>query len=476
MQENQEKDDNSIDKATADATGAMENPAQTGQRDWTKGSILRNLIVLSWPMIVNEILWSIGPTIDMIWLGRLGATSIAGVGISAIIVMVLMAAWWGIGAGTRALVARFVGAGNIPNANHVLQQAFVIGGVCAAVIATLGVFLAESLLSIFGLEAEVVAQGAAYLRVQFVGSAAMALWVILEMGMYASGDAIRPMRITMVARAVHLILDPFLIFGWWIFPRMGVSGAATANLISYALGMSIAMWYISSGRTRLRLTLRNFRFNPVILWRIIRIGIPASISSIQRSLSGLVFMWILAPFGTIAVAAHTLVQRIEMFVFMPGMALGMAAGVLVGQNLGANLSQRAEKSGWLAVGLVEGFMIICSLVILLWTEQIIRIFTPDPELVTLSSTFLRIAVSGYLMLGLIAVLMNYISGAGDTMTTMVVSLVSIWAIQLPLAYFLPRITSLDVYGVRWAIVAGMATRAIAFAVYFRLGRWKRKKI
>ncbi len=331
-------------------------------------------------------------------------------------------------------------------------------------------------MSLMGLEADVVVEGAAYLRIQFVGSAAMSFWMMGEAIMRASGDAVTPMKVTIIARFVHLVLDPFLIFGWWIFPRLGVSGAATANLVGYSLGMALTLWFLFTGRTRLWLTLRGFHLDPSIIWRIVKIGIPAAVMGIQRTFGRFVLVWVVIPFGTLAVAAHALAQRIEMFLYLPGMGMGMAAGVLVGQNLGAAQPERAEKGGWLAVGLVEGFMVICAVAVLLWAESIIRIFSTETGLVEIASTFIRIEAAGYLALGFVAVLQMCLSGAGDTMPPMLFSLLMLWVVLLPLALFLPQVANLGVYGVRWAIVASVVAGAVAYATYFRMGRWKRKRV
>ncbi|MFC1954359.1 MATE family efflux transporter [Chloroflexota bacterium] len=446
------------------------------ERDWTKGSIVRNLFLLSWPMIINEILWALGPTVDMIWMGRLGSASIAGVGVAGIVVMLLMAARMGLSQGTRALVSRFVGAGDRMLANHVAQQAFVISGIYSVVVASIGVIFAKPMLILFGLEPDVVHEGAAYLRIQFVGSTAMSFWMMAEMIMYGSGDGVTPMKISVIARVVHLVLDPFLIFGWWIFPRLGVSGAALANIFAHITGTTLGLWVLFSGRTRLRITLKKFRLDLNMIWRIVKIGIPSSISGIQRSFGNLALMWFIVPFGTLAIAAHTLCQRIEMIFFMLSFGLGMAAGVLVGQNLGAGQPGRAEKSGWLAAGLVTIIMLIGSASLLLWTDSIVNIFTPEPDLNEIASTFLRVAAVGYLVIGFTSVMMQGISGAGDTLPPMVISVSMIWLLQLPLAYLLPQITNLGILGIRWAIVIAMVGGAIAYAIYFKLGRWKLKKV
>jgi Na+-driven multidrug efflux pump len=196
----------------------------------------------------------------------------------------------------------------------------------------------------------------------------------------------------------------------------------------------------------------------------------------QMNMGQFILMSVIAPFGTLAVAAHTLNQRIEMFLFMPAWGLGMAAGVLVGQNLGAQQPARAERSGWLAAAIVEGFFVICSTAILIWAEAFVHIFSSNPDVVSIGATFLRIAAAGYIVMGLTAVLQQCISGSGDTIPPMLVSIATMWLVQLPLAYFLSHFTTIGVYGVRWAIVAGTLVGAGVYITYFRSGRWKRKAV
>ncbi len=445
-------------------------------RDWTKGSITGNLLSLGWPMIVGGSLNMLGPTIDMIWVGKLGAASIAGVGVSGMVVMLVNSMMMGLFMGLRAMVARFIGAGDAKGANHVAQQALVVSIAYSMTMAIIGILFAEPILAVFGLESEVITEGAAYLRINFIGMVTMCFRTMTEATMQASGDSVRPMWVAVFFRLFHIALCPFLVFGWWFFPRFGVTGAAMTNVISQGIGATLGLWFLFSGRTRLRLTLRNFRIDPATIWRLVKLALPASVTAMERTLGNLVLMWFMAPFGTLAVAGHTLNQRIEFFLHVPAMGLGQAAGVLAGQNLGAKQPERAERTGWLASGLLSGVMSIASLVVLLWAENIIHIFSAEPELVELASTFLRIATASYIVMGLTAALQQCVNGAGDTMVPMIVMLLNMWLVQIPLAFFLPRITSLDVYGVRWAIVAGSVSSAIAYTIYYRLGRWKYKRV
>ena len=129
-------------------------------QDWTQGNIFHNLLKLSWPMLVSNTLMLLGPTIDMIWVGKLGSDAIAGVGVAGNIVQLIMVAMMGLIIGTRAMVARFVGAGDYKTANHVAMQGLILCAAISLIIAIIGIFLTETLLGMFGRESEVIAKGA----------------------------------------------------------------------------------------------------------------------------------------------------------------------------------------------------------------------------------------------------------------------------------------------------------------------------
>jgi Na+-driven multidrug efflux pump len=440
-------------------------------------------------------------------VGKLGSASVAAVGVAGIAVQLTMGAMMGLVMGMRALIARFIGARNPDSANLVAQQGFIVSGGFALLVALVGIFFAEWIFSIFpGLDPDVLTEGVAYLRIQFIGMAAISFRFMVEGVMQASGDTITPMVTATIYRLVHVTLSPFFIFGLWIFPELGVRGAAVTSIISYSLGVVLGLWFLSRGRamvftgrgerdeagrrmgsrffwwiprsqpSRLRVSFHHFRFDIDIIWRIVKIGAPAMVSGMQRTASQFFLMSFVTPFGTFATSAHTIVQRVEMVLFIPGMAFGQAAGVLAGQNLGAGKPDRAERSAWMSLILSESFLITCALILLLWPAQVVSIFNSESALLEIAVTYVRIAVTGYVVMGFTSTLMSVLSGAGDTVPPMIFSLITAWGVQLPLAFFLPKVGDLGVFGVRWAMSAGFMVGAVLFLVYFRTGRWKRKKV
>jgi putative MATE family efflux protein len=445
-------------------------------RDWTKGNIFKNLISLSWPIMINSALTSIGPIIDMVWVGKLGSASVAGVGVAYLLVSFLDAFKMGLDMGTRAMIARFTGAGDSRMANHVALQGYVVTIGFAAIVGTVGALLAGPILRMMGLTTEVVEQGAPYLRIQFIGILTMGLVRQNEGTMQFSGDTINPMKIALIYRLFHITLCPFLVFGWWIFPRLGTSGAAYTGIISTCLGAGLGLWFLLTGRTRLRLRFRGFRPDAKMIWRIVKIGAPASVTGIERSLGQVLLTWLIVPFGTIATAAHSLVLQVTQLFNIAGSGFGQASGVLAGQNLGAEQPDRAEKSGWLGAGSYTVIMAAFSLVVWFFGKDIISIFNNEPEVLEVGKAFLRIQIVMFMFYGCAVVLQQCLNGVGDTLTTMAVVLLSMFGVQLPLAFFLSKHTSLGVYGTYWAIALGTIVMAGSYSLYFRLGIWKRKRV
>jgi putative MATE family efflux protein len=445
-------------------------------REWTQGSIVNNLLQLSWPMIVMEATYMVSQLFDMVWVGKAGAAPIAALGIANLLMMVISTIDMSLISGSRAMIARFVGSRDWEGARQVAGQTFTLAISWGLLVTVIGTLLAGRFMRMFGVEEQVAQEGTRFLRIMFAG------WISLEIliiGLYtiqSTGDSFNPMVIEICIRTVHLILCPFLVLGLWFFPHLGITGAALSNVISQALGAAAALFVLFKGYSRMKLSWRDFRFVPNMAWRMVKIGFPSLISMMQANVSMFVLTWIIVPFGTQVLAANSLVSNVQGFIITPNIGLGAAVGVLTGQNLGAKQPERAVKTAWQGAVILEGFLMVCGVAILVLAEKIVVLFNNDPALVTIGAAFLRIATTSYLVMGINSALQNCINGAGDTFPNMLINIGMIWAIQLPLTYILSHYTSLSYYGIRWALVISTFAGAIAYFAYFRSGRWKHKKV
>ncbi|MBN1368144.1 MAG: hypothetical protein JW967_09500, partial [Dehalococcoidales bacterium] len=315
-----------------------------------------------------------------------------------------------------------------------------------------------------------------YFRIMMVAAFTMSFQLMSNATMVASGDTMKPLWIAAAFRGFHVVLCPFLVFGWWIFPEFGVNGAALTNALSQGVGATIGLWFLFTGKTRLRLTLKGFRVDPGAIWRMVKIGIPASVSNMDRTFMGLVLITLVAAFGTLSVAAHTIGQRIDMFILMPVMAFGQATGILAAQNLGAHQPERAVRTAWMAAGAFSGLMVPVVIILWFYGHYVAGVFTNELPLIELTNTYIRIQLVAYLVFSLVMIIWQTLNLVGDTLFAMVVSLVTNWGIGLPLAIFLPKVTNLGVQGIWWAMISVMVVRALIYTVYFITGRWVKKRI
>jgi len=461
--------------ATAAAPPAQGRPGRSFDRDWTQGSIARNLLLLAWPLVVGSVVNQFDMVVDMVWVARLGAKAVAGVGVAGTLTMVLSMFRNGLTTGQRAMVSRGVGAEYFESANHVTMQAFLVNVIYAAISILVGVILAEPLMRMMGVEPDVVRDGANYLRIAMFGQAAMSFRMTAEASISASGDTVTPMKITMFTRIFHIILAPLLIFGWGFLPRLEVSGAALANALTSCVGAAAIIWVLTSGRTRLHMRL-TWRFDRAVIWEMLRIGFPASINSAGGSIARTFITRILTTFGTYGVAASVIAARVDQITELMSMGLSQAAGVLVGQNLGAGRPDRAYRSTWMAMGYGALASLILVIFVVWKAEVIVRIFTSDPELVRITSNYVRIISAQFVTMCGAFVFSSALSGAGDTVSPMVAMLGTLWGVQLPLAYLLPKITGWGVYSMAVATVIATSIRVIIYIGFFQSGRWKRIKI
>ena len=446
------------------------------QRDLTKGSIFRNVISLAWPMVLGNVLQNAFNVVDMIFVGRLGPTSIAAVAICGLLMSITWTLLVGLSVATTAMVARFYGAGDTAQVRLTAMQSLSLGVAVAVFLALFGNLFGRDVLGLLGAEGEVLELGLGYLRIVFTCSFALVLFFLCGSVMRGVGDSLTPMLIMVVSTALNIALDPLLIFGLWIFPRMGVRGAALATVISQSVAMVAALVILLAGRTQVRLLGERYRLDGDLIKRLLRLAFPATMQGAIRSAAGLVLMRVITGYGVFVTAAYGIGLRLDMIVMMPGWAMGGATATLVGQNLGAARPERSAKSAWIGSGLYFLILLGFGCVFFSLAPSVIRIFNGNPQIVAVGAVYLRMRTFGYLFLALAMVMTGALNGAGDALTPMLVLAVSLLAVQVPMALVLPRYMEDGTMGIWLAILVAQVMQGVALAAWFATGRWKTRKV
>src|SRR5882724_5346708 len=385
-------------------------------QDFTTGNLNRAILLLAIPMVLEMVLESLFAVVDVFWVGRLGADSIATVGLTESLLSLVMAIGFGLSLSTTAMVARRIGEKDPAGAAVAGVQAIAIGLAISALVGIPCLFYAPGLLRLMGASPQIVSGGSGYARIALGGSAAIMMLFLNNAIFRGAGDAAIAMRLLWVSNILNLILDPCLIFGLGPFPRLGVTGAALATFSGRSIGVLYQFYRLMKGSERLRIPPSLLRLNPRVMWRLIRVSLTGILQFAIANTSWIALVRIVSVFGAAALAGYTIAIRIVIFVILPSWGLSNAAATLVGQNLGAGHPQRAEQAVW-RTGLYNMlFLGIIGVVFIFPATPLVRLFTHDPAVVPLAASALRILSYGNVAYAYGMVMLQSFNGAGDTVT------------------------------------------------------------
>jgi putative MATE family efflux protein len=445
-------------------------------QDFTEGSMARAIVLLAVPMVLEMSMESLFGVVDVFWVSRLGADAVATVGLTETALTLIFVIALGLSMGATALVARRIGEKDEKAAGLVAVQAILVGLVVSAATAIFGYFFAPNLLHIMGGSDSVVKLGSGYTRMILSGSTTIFLLFLINAVFRGAGDAAIAMRVLWIANLVNICLNPCLIFGLGPFPRLGVTGSAVGTTIGRGVGVLLQLWVLTSGRGRLAVHASQLRADFLIMWRLIRLSLNATIQYLVQMASWIGMVRIIASFGSDATAAYTVAIKVIIFAILPSWGMSNAAATLVGQNLGAGKPSRAESSVW-RTGLYNMlFLGAIGLVFIVFAPRIIGLFTSDPEVTHMAVSALRLFSCGNISYSYGMVITAAFNGAGDTATPTVLNLICFWLCQIPLAWALAFHTGLGQNGVYVAVVFSDSLLAALGILLFRRGKWKQVKL
>jgi len=445
-------------------------------QDYTAGSLNRAILLLAVPMVLEMVLESLFAVVDVFWVGRLGANAVATVGLTESMLSLVFAVGMGLSLSTTAMVARRIGEKDHEGAADAAVQAIILGLIVSVAVGLPCLLFAPRLLQLMGASPEIVSVGSGYARICLGGSCAVLLLFLNNAIFRGAGDAAIAMRLLWVSNIINLILDPCLIFGWGPFPRLGVTGAALATFIGRSIGVIYQFYRLLKGTERIHILRRQIRLYFGVLLRLVRVSMTGILQFAIAHTSWIGLVRIVSVFGAAALAGYTIAIRIVIFVILPSWGLSNAAATLVGQNLGAGKPERAETAVWRTGFYNMIFLGSVGVLFIVFAEPVVRLFTNDPAVVPMGAACLRIVSYGNLGYAYFMVMMQAFNGAGDTITPTIVNFFGFWLFEIPLAYGLALPLRLHSNGVFFSIAIAESSMALASAVLFKQGRWKKKKI
>lgn len=445
-------------------------------RDFTEGKISRAILLLSIPMVLEMMMESIFAVVDIFFVSKLGADAVATVGITESLITLIYAIAIGFSMATTAVISRRIGEKDPEGASSSSVQAILIGIIVSIPISLIGIFFAPELLSLMGAESNIIENLSSYTAIMIGGNVVIMLLFIMNAIFRGAGDAAISMRVLWIANAINIVLDPLLIFGIWIFPELGVKGAAVATTIGRGIGVLYQFYCLSGDGTRIKILRKHIKVEWGIMKKMIRISLGGIFQWFIATSSWIGLVKILASFGSVTVAGYTIAIRILVFSILPSWGMSNAAATLVGQNLGANKPDRAEKSVWMAAIVNMVFLGFVGIIFYSFSEYLVKIFTDDVQIIEIGAKCLRIISYGYLAYAVGMVVTQSFNGAGDTMTPTYINVLCFWMVEIPLAYFLAIEFGWKQDGVFYSIVVAETLLGIIGFILFKRGKWKQTKV
>ena len=440
------------------------------REDVTDGPIPRVLLVLAAPLVAQNLVQVVQQVVDTFWLGRLGEDAVAAVGLNFPILAVLIAVTAVAPfVGTQVLVAQRYGAERVDEARSATAHGMALALGFGALGGLLVFLTAGHIVSLFGAGPEVTRLAAIYLAVYALGLPIIAASDALEGGFIGWGETRAALHINVTAVAVNVVLDPFLIFGWWVFPALGIQGAALATVIGYGCGFALALALAFGLRERSPLAWPAGGLS----WRecreLLDIGLPSAGQNLAQQSVRVVIVGVVAVVGgTAGLAAYTVGARVASVAFIPASGLAQAAQSMVGQNLGADRADRARRTTWVGVAIAVVGLSLVAAIQWAFPAFLAHLFVPDisPGALALTVDYLVILAYGYWAIGATYVLLAGFNGARRTRTSMVISLIQYWAVRLPIAAVGALALGYGVHAVFWAVTLSNVVAAIGAGAYY----------
>lgn len=401
------------------------------------------LVKLAIPSVVSMTVQATYNVIDSIYVGRLSTEALSALSLSFPIQLIIIALGAGTGIGTSSLISRLLGRQNIHGANNVAQHVLFISIFYAIIISLVGIFFTREIVSLFTDNDVLIDLTVQYIRIIMIGSIAVFIPMLFNNILRGQGNTVAPMIGLIVGAVFNIILDPFLIFGLWFFPDLGISGAAYATIIARALAGTIVTVALLSKDSQVRLNIKQFKFEFKIIKDLYAVALPAMIMQFVSSFMIGGLNRIIGGLNTLALAVTGIYFRLQSFVLMPVFGFTQAYMPIMGYNYGHENPDRMKETMKISLILAFTFTFIAFLVFQLFPESLIKLFNDDPELIEIGVVALKRISYAYPVIGVAILGSNTFQAIGKGFPSLVISVMRQIGFLLPAAYILSRTFGLD---------------------------------
>ncbi|MBW8350689.1 MATE family efflux transporter [Bacillus sp. IITD106] len=439
------------------------------QQNFTTGSIWRQLVTFSAPIIVTNLLQISYQFIDSLWVGNLlGADALGAVAVSSTVIFTVLSFIIGINNATLTILSQLKGKEDPEGLRSYVNAFTVILGTMAIILGVVGFVFTENILKILGTPDAMMAEASSYLKINFLGILFLFGYNFIATVFRALGNSKTPLRFVMIAVVLNAVLDPLFIyvFNW------GIEGAAYATIFAQGFAFIYGL-FISLHYKLIPFSIPSIpRKKEVSL--ILGQGIPSGLQMMVISAGSAAIMSVVTGFGSGTVAGFGAAQRLESIIMLPASALGTAVNSMAGQNIAAGKWDRVHKITLYATLLNLGAMLVASTAIFFLASLGIQLFISEAEAVNFGTDYIKLVAFFFPFLGFNFVWNGVVRASGAAVQVLVLNIISFWLLRYPLTYLFS-----DIFGQK-GIALGMGvsffiSSFFAFG-YYQFGKWRKKDL
>lgn len=439
------------------------------QLDMTKGPVFKELIIFSVPLILSGVLQLLFNAADVIVVGRFaGDNSLAAVGSTSSFINLMLNLFIGLSIGSSVVSANYFGAGKIRELQNTVHTSMLLSVYSGIGLTILGIVFARPILLIMQAPREVLVLAVLYLRIYFAGISATVIFNFGSALLRAKGDTKRPLYILMVAGVINVILNLVFVICF----HMDVAGVALATVISQIFAAVFVVILLMREEDGFKMEFKKLKIHKYILFRIIKIGLPAGFQGMMFSISNMVIQSSVNSFGPVVIAGSSAGINIEGFVYLAMNGFSQGALTFTSQNMGAGQKDRIKKLVFvslltvLVVGEGLGFLVV------FFARQILGIYSQNPLVIEAGIRRLTVICSTYALCGIMDTLSNIIRGIGHSLLPMIVCIIGVCVFRivwLSTIFLTPAFHTEFIifvsYPISWAVT--FIAHCICFSIVFK---------
>lgn len=440
-------------------------------KDLTTGKESKLILQFATPMLLGNVFQQMYNIVDSIVIGNyIGKEALAAVGASFPIIFALISMLIGFATGATIIIAQYFGAKKLDMVKRTIDTLYIVLFFASLVISVLGFFFSDDIFRLIQLPEDVLPDATLYMRIYISGMVFFFGFNGTAAILRGLGDSKTPLYFLVISTIMNVIFDLLfvIVFKW------GIAGVAIATIISQGGAFLTAIFYLNRTHDVVRLSISKLKFDRSIFRQSLRIGLPSGFQNTFASLGMIAIVWIVNLYGTDVIAAFSIAMRIDSLASMAAMNFAAALATFVGQNLGANKPERVRSGLVATFWMTSVISVIITVLALLFSRDLMGIFTNDTRVIAIGAKYLVIVSSFYIIFSTMFVLNGVMRGAGDTIVPMFITLIALWFVRIPLSYVLSE--NIGETGIWWAIPIGWFLGMLLSFLYYMTGRWKTKAV